>query len=87
MKVETLERITELEEKVEFQEQLIATLGILTIQTVSMFKDEKTVNEVLFRFSKALDNFVNDDNCDTSIVVQGFKEAITDEWGSRRKTH
>jgi uncharacterized coiled-coil protein SlyX len=84
-------RIEELDSQMSLHNQLISTLGLLTIQTLAMFDDERKVNSILDKFNKALDAFVDDENVDVSTVTRDIKSAVTNHWENtdpkRRKSH
>ena len=84
-------RIEELDSQMSLHNQLISTLGLLTIQTLAMFDDERKVNSILDKFNKALDAFVDDENVDVSTVTRDIKSAVTNYWENtdpkRRKSH
>ena len=90
-KEELKTRIEELESQISLHNQLISTLGLLTIQTLAMFDDERKVNSILDKFNTALDAFVDDENVDVSTVTRDIKSAVTNHWENtdpkRRKSH
>jgi uncharacterized coiled-coil protein SlyX len=90
-KEELKTRIEELESQTSLHNQLISTLGLLTIQTLAMFDDEKKVNSILDKFNTALDAFVDDENVDVSTVTKDIKSAVVTHWQNtdpkRRKSH
>jgi uncharacterized coiled-coil protein SlyX len=90
-KEELKTRIEELESQISLHNQLISTLGLLTIQTLAMFDDERKVNSILDKFNTALDAFVDDENVDVSTVTRDIKSAVTNHWQNtdpkRRKSH
>jgi uncharacterized coiled-coil protein SlyX len=90
-KEELKARIEELESQTSLHNQLISTLGLLTIQTLAMFDDERKVNSILDKFNTALDAFVDDENVDVSTVTKDIKSAVINHWQNtdpkRRKSH
>ena len=90
-KEELKTRIEELDSQMSFHNQLISTLGLLTIQTLAMFDDERKVNSILDKFNTALDAFVDDENVDVSTVTRNIKSAVINHWENtdpeRRKSH
>jgi uncharacterized coiled-coil protein SlyX len=90
-KEELKTRIEELESQISLHNQLISTLGLLTIQTLAMFDDERKVNSILDKFNTALDAFVDDENVDVSTVTKDIKSAVINHWQNtdpkRRKSH
>jgi uncharacterized coiled-coil protein SlyX len=90
-KEELKTRIEELESQTSLHNQLISTLGLLTIQTLAMFDDERKVNSILDKFNTALDAFVDDENVDVSTVTKDIKSAVINHWQNtdpkRRKSH
>jgi len=90
-KEELKTRIEELDSQMSLHNQLISTLGLLTIQTLAMFDDERKVNSILDKFNKALDAFVDDENVDVSTVTKDIKSAVINHWENtdpkRRKSH
>jgi len=90
-KEELKTRIEELDSQMSLHNQLISTLGLLTIQTLAMFDDERKVNSILDKFNTALDAFVDDENVDVSTVTRDIKSAVINHWENtdpkRRKSH